>query len=115
MSAEADKDSGGLKGRAMVLASLVEYQQGAVVSREIMSSKAGTVSVFAFDAGEGLSEHTAPYDALVQVLEGSVEIVIGGEPLIAERGESVIMPAGVPHLLRAPERFKMLLTLIRGE
>jgi len=115
VSADSDEDNGGIKGKAMVLASLVEYQQGAVVSREIMRSKAGTVSVFAFDAGEGLSEHTAPFDALVQVLEGSVEIVIGGEPLVAERGESVIMPAGVPHLLRAPERFKMLLTLIRGE
>jgi len=115
VSADSDEDNGGIKGKAMVLASLVEYQQGAVVSREIMRSKAGTVSVFAFDAGEGLSEHTAPFDALVQVLEGSVEIVIEGEPLVAERGESVIMPAGVPHLLRAPERFKMLLTLIRGE
>ena len=115
MGAEGEKEDGGLKGKAIVLASLVEYQDGAVVSREIMRSKAGTVSVFAFDAGEGLSEHTAPFDALVQVLEGSVEIVISGEPVVAERGESVIMPAGVPHLLRAPQRFKMLLTLVRGE
>ena len=115
MGAEGEKEDGGLKGKAIVLASLVEYQDGAVVSREIMRSKAGTVSVFAFDAGEGLSEHTAPFDALVQVLEGSVEIVIGREPVVAERGESVIMPAGVPHLLRAPQRFKMLLTLVRGE
>lgn len=117
VSAESGKGSQGpaeLRGRSMRLEDLVEYQEGAVVSREIMKGKAGTVSVFAFDAGEGLSEHTAPFDALVQVLDGSVEVIIGsGEPIVVEYRESIIMPANVPHELRAPERFKMLLTLLR--
>jgi len=104
-----------LKAAVLILADLVGYQDGSVVSREIMRNKSGTVSVFAFDAGEGLSEHTAPFDALVQVLDGAAVIAIGGEPLSVRAGESVIMPAGVPHSLHATERFKMLLTLIREE
>jgi quercetin dioxygenase-like cupin family protein len=110
-----DKGKGDMKGRVIELARQVDYQDGSVVSREMMRSKAGTVSVFAFDQGEGLSEHTAPFDALVQVLDGSAEVSIGGKLLKVGAGESVIMPAGVPHSLHAPERFKMLLTLIRGE
>ena len=104
-----------LKAAVLILADLVGYQDRSVVSREIMRNKSGTVSVFAFDAGEGLSEHTAPFDALVQVLDGAAGIVIGGEPFAVRAGESVIMPAGVPHSLHAPENFKMLLTLIRGD
>jgi quercetin dioxygenase-like cupin family protein len=110
-----EKGKAALKGQVIQLSGMVDYQDGSVVSREIMRSKAGTVSVFAFDQGEGLSEHTAPFDALVQVLDGSAEVTIGGEPLGLGAGESVIMPAGVPHSLHAPERFKMLLTMIRGE
>jgi quercetin dioxygenase-like cupin family protein len=110
-----EKGKAAMKGEAIRLVALVDYQDGSVVSREIMRSKAGTVSVFAFDRGEGLSEHAAPFDALVQVLDGSAQVTIGGEPLGLGAGESVIMPAGVPHSLHAPERFKMLLTLIRGE
>jgi quercetin dioxygenase-like cupin family protein len=93
---------------------LAQYQDGAVVSREILKKPTGTVTVFAFDAGQGLSEHTAPFDALVQVLEGAVEIRIAGQPHRVAAGEMILMPAGQPHALQALERFKMLLTLIRS-
>ncbi len=92
---------------------LVAYQSGAVVSREIVSKRTGTVTVFAFDQGQGLSEHTAPFDALVQILDGSAEISIGGTPRRFGKGDLVLMPANVPHALQAVERFKMLLTMIR--
>ena len=92
---------------------LVSYQAGSVVSREIVSQKTGTVTAFAFDEGQGLSEHTAPFDALVLVLEGTAEITIGGEPRLFRKDDLVLMPANVPHALKAVERFKMLLTLIR--
>ncbi|MBU1672291.1 MAG: cupin domain-containing protein [Actinobacteria bacterium] len=94
-------------------AELAVYQEGSVVSREVMKGKAGTVTVFAFDEGEGLSEHTAPFDAMVQVLEGRVEVTIDGEPLEVGEGEVVIMPADHPHALKALTPFKMLLTLIK--
>lgn len=92
---------------------LVAYQDGAVVSRAVMSGKAGTVTLFAFDEGQGLSEHTAPYDALVQLLEGEAEVTIAGEKLRVQAGEMVIMPAQKPHALRATKRFKMMLVMIR--
>jgi quercetin dioxygenase-like cupin family protein len=95
-------------------AALVQYQDGAVVSREILKKPTGTVTVFAFDAGQGLSEHTAPFDALVQVLEGAVEIRIAGQPHRLGGGDLIVMPAGQPHALQALERFKMLLTMIRS-
>jgi quercetin dioxygenase-like cupin family protein len=84
-----------------------------VVSREIIKKKTGTVSVFAFDKGEGLSEHTAPFDALVHVLDGAVEITIGGTPHTVRKDELIVMPANVPHALHAVERFKMMLVMIR--
>jgi quercetin dioxygenase-like cupin family protein len=93
---------------------LAEYGKGAVVSRTIVSKTAGSVTLFAFDKGEGLSEHTAPYDALVQVLDGSAEITIGREPHRVKAGELLIMPAKKPHALRAIERFKMMLVMIRA-
>ena len=93
---------------------LVGYQDGAVVSREIVAKKGGTVTAFAFDKGQGLSEHTAPFDALVQVLDGVAEITIGGTPHRLEKDDMILMPAGVPHALRAVERFKMLLVMIRS-
>ncbi len=93
---------------------LIQYQEGAVVSREIIGRPAGTVTVFAFDQGQGLSEHTAPFDALVQVLDGDVEIRISGEPYRLKEGEIIIMPAGEPHALKAVKRFKMLLVMIKG-
>ena len=96
------------------LAELLDYAPGAVVSRTLVKSKAGTLTVFAFDQGEELSEHTTPFDAHVQVLEGRAELVIGGESVLPEAGETVLMPADVPHAVKAIERFKMLLILIRG-
>ncbi|MDB4433220.1 cupin domain-containing protein [bacterium] len=93
---------------------LVAYQPGSVVSREIVSEKTGSVTAFAFDKGQGLSEHTAPFDALVLVLDGTVEITIGGEPRLLRKDDMVLMPANVPHALKAVERFKMLLTMIRS-
>ena len=96
------------------LTELVEYQPGSVVSRTLVNEKAGTVTLFAFDEGEGLSEHTAPFDALVHLLEGEAEVVISGKPLRLKQGEMVIMPANEPHALKALTRFKMLLTMIRS-
>ncbi|HWQ03684.1 MAG TPA: cupin domain-containing protein [Candidatus Nitrosotenuis sp.] len=92
----------------------VAYQEGAVVSRTLVQREKGTVTLFAFDAGQGLSEHTAPFDALVHVLEGEVEITISGKPLRAKSGELVLMPANEPHGLKALTPFKMLLTMIRS-
>lgn len=96
------------------VASLVQYQDGAVVSREILKKPGGTVTVFAFDADQGLSEHTAPFDALVQVIEGTVEIAIDGQPQRVHAGELLLLPAHRPHALRACDRFKMILTMIRS-
>ena len=96
------------------LPALVEYGVGSVVSRTLVKSPAGTLTLFAFDEGQGLSEHSAPFDALVQVLEGQARLTIGGEPVSASAGETVLMPANVPHAVHATTRFKMLLTMIRG-
>ena len=93
---------------------LVAYQAGAVVSRVIVKKKTGTVTLFAFDKAQGLSEHTAPFDALVQVLDGVAEITIGGVPHRLAKDEMILMPANVPHAVNARQRFKMLLTMIRG-
>jgi len=93
---------------------LVDYQEGSVVSRTLLEKPTGTVTAFAFDREEGLSEHTAPFDALVQVVEGEAEIVISGRPFQVREGEMLVMPAGEPHALRAVGRFKMLLTMIRS-
>ena len=96
------------------LVDMVGYQDGAVVSRTVLKQPAGNVTLFAFDAGQELSEHTAPYDALVQVLDGEAEITIAGRPHRLRAGDMIVMPANKPHALRAPERFKMLLTMIRS-
>lgn len=98
---------------AVRLETLVEYAPGAVVSKKLLRTAGGTLTLFAFDQGQELSEHTAPFDALVQVLDGRVELIIGGVPVPASAGESVLMPAGVPHAVKAVERFKMLLTMLR--
>lgn len=100
---------------ALDLAGLVEYAEGSVVSRTLVNKKVGTVTSFAFDIDQGLSEHSAPFDALVQVLDGEVEITLGGKPVRAVAGQVVLMPANVPHALRAITKFKMLLTMIRSE
>ncbi|MBI5536122.1 MAG: cupin domain-containing protein [Deltaproteobacteria bacterium] len=100
--------------RALALAEMIQYSTGSVVSRTIHKSPAGTITLFAFERGEGLSEHSAPFDAYVQVLEGAAVLTIGGERVAATAGQTVRMPANIPHALRADERFKMLLVMIRG-
>lgn len=103
-----------LVAQAIRLIDLADYQEGSVVSRTIIDKKTGTVTFFAFDEGQGLSEHTAPFDALVYLLDGEAEIVISGKPLRLKEGEMVIMPANQPHALRAVRKFKMVLTMIRS-
>ena len=101
------------RGQVIGLSSSVDYADGAVVSKTVLDKKAGTLTLFSFDQGQGLSEHTSPYDATVLVVEGEAVLVIGGRTVTARAGELVIMPAGVPHALRAERRFKMLLVMIR--
>ncbi len=96
------------------LIDLIDYQEGSVVSRTIIDKKAGTVTLFAFDEGQGLSEHTAPYDALVYILDGEANVTISSKPIRLKKGEMTIMPANEPHALNAVTRFKMLLTMIRS-
>jgi len=93
---------------------LTQYQEGSVVSRQITKQDAGNVTLFAFDTGQELSEHTAPFDALVHVLDGEAEVFISGQPYTVRSGEGIILPAGEPHALKAHVRFKMLLTMIRA-
>ncbi len=100
--------------RAVRPIDLVDYQEGAVVSRMIINKKTGTVTLFAFDEGQGLSEHTAPFDAFVYLLEGEAEIVISGKVIHLKENEMTILPANQPHALRAIKKFKMLLTMIRS-
>jgi quercetin dioxygenase-like cupin family protein len=96
------------------LVDLADYQKGSIVSRTIIDKNTGTVTFFAFDEGQGLSEHTAPFDALVYLLDGEAEITISGKPYLLKGGEMVIMPANNPHALKAIKRFKMILTMIRS-
>ena len=96
------------------LEKLIEFQQGAVVSRTILKKDMGNVTLFAFDKGEGLSEHTAPFSAMVYIIEGEAQIIISGKSNIARAGEMIIMPAGEPHALKAIEKFKMLLIMIKS-
>jgi quercetin dioxygenase-like cupin family protein len=100
--------------KSNVLADTLDYQKEAVVSKTIIDKKTGTVTLFAFDVGQGLSEHTAPFDALVQILDGEVEIKISGNPFHLKQGEMIIMPANKPHALKAVRPFKMLLIMIRS-
>ena len=101
------------KSEILPMATLVTYQEGSVVSRQITKAEAGNVTLFAFDQDQELSDHTAPFDALVYVLEGEAEIRISGTPFCLGSGDAIIMPAGEPHAVRAARRFKMLLTMIR--
>jgi quercetin dioxygenase-like cupin family protein len=96
------------------LADHVQYATGSIVSRALVQKTVGSVTLFAFDAGQGLNEHTAPYDAYAQILDGEGELVVGGKPLGVKAGDTVLMPANVPHAVNATKRFKMLLTMIRG-
>lgn len=93
---------------------MVEYQDSAIVSRTIVSKSAGTVTLFAFDQGQALSEHSTPFDALVFVLDGTAEITISGKPFKVARGQALLMPANAPHAVSAPERFKMMLVMIKS-
>ncbi len=102
------------KAEILKLAEMVSYQTGSVVSRQITKADAGNVTLFAFDAGQELSEHTAPFDALIHVVEGDAEISISGRPFHLKAGEAIIMPADEPHAVKATTRFKMLLTMIRA-
>jgi quercetin dioxygenase-like cupin family protein len=111
---EKQTSSEKLVGQVVRLADLVDYQDGAVVSREIINKKTGTVTLFAFDKGQGLSKHTAPFDALVYILDGEADITISGKTLRLKEGEMVIMPANQPHALKAVGKFKMILTMIRS-
>ncbi|MEI6564893.1 MAG: cupin domain-containing protein [bacterium] len=106
-------DQSEYKGRAIELVTGVEYAGGAVVSKTILDKKTGTLTLFAFDKGQGLSEHTAPFDATVQIVDGTAELTVGGTPHVVKAGQLFIMPANVPHSVRAVERFKMLLIMIR--
>ena len=101
------------KGVVLHLASLIEYTEGGVISKQLIKSPAGNITLFSFDKGEGLSEHRAPFDALVQVLEGVVNITVNGTLVTVKAGESIVFPANAPHALTAVERFKMLLTMIK--
>lgn len=92
----------------------IQYNPDAVVSKTLVKKPTGTITLFAFDQGQELSEHSAPFDAMVQVLDGEVELIIGGESVIAHANEFVVMPANIPHAVKAKSRFKMLLTMIRG-
>jgi quercetin dioxygenase-like cupin family protein len=98
----------------LTLKSFISYQTGSVVSKEISRKPTGSVTVFAFDAEQGLSEHTAPFDAIVQIIEGSATIQIDREPYVLTEGQSIVMPANHPHSLQANGPFKMLLTMIRS-
>ncbi len=101
-------------GQAGKLIDLVNYQGGSIVSKEIIKNEKGTVTLFAFDKGQGLSEHTAPFDALVYNFDGKAEVVIEGKPHLLEAGEIIVMPANKPHALKAIERFKMILVMVRS-
>jgi quercetin dioxygenase-like cupin family protein len=96
------------------LAELVQYQDGSIVSHVLLKNKGGTVTLFAFGQGEGLSEHTAPFEALVLVVDGEAEVEIAGEVYSVRQGETITLPANIPHAVRAMTRFKMLLTMIRA-
>jgi len=104
-----------LVSQAVRLIDLIDYQEGSVVSKMIVNKKTGTVTLFAFDEGQGLSEHTAPFDALVYIIDGETEITISGKALRLEKGEMVLMPANKPHALKAvKQQFKMILTMIKS-
>ena len=113
MQAEEDQNQGNI-AEVKQLAELLQYQEGAIVSRVLLKNQGGTVTLFAFDEGEGLSEHTAPFDALVVNIEGEAEIGIAGENFRVRQGEAITLPANRPHAVRAATRFKMLLTMIRA-
>ena len=105
-----------LKGKVIDVEGLIEYQEGSVVSMEVIKKELGTVTLFAFDKGQGLSEHSAPFDAMVQIIDGEAEITLAGEPHTVKKGEMLIMPANVPHALQAVNGpYNMILTMIKSD
>ena len=113
MESESETARDTLSAKATRMATLVKYQEKAVVSRTLIDKDSGTVTLFAFDEKQGLSEHTAPYDAMIFVLEGKAEVLIEGKPVRLKKGEMTIMPANKPHAVKAVSKFKMLLVMIR--
>lgn len=109
-----NQQAGTPKGKAFNLEAYIDYADGSVVSKTLLKKEIGNITLFAFDKGQGLSEHTAPFDAVVQILDGAAEITIGGEPQPVSAGDMLIMPANISHALQAKERFKMLLVMIRS-
>ena len=109
-----DKKTGELKGKVLDPNDLIAYQDGSVVSRMLVYKPQGTITIFAFDAGEGLSEHTAPYDAIATITDGEATITIAGTEFQLAKGEMIIMPAAIPHAVTAVQRFKMVLTMIHA-
>ena len=107
-------DQGRSHPEPVTLRDHIEYADNSIVSKTLLDSDAGTITLFGFDAGQGLSEHTTPYDAVVQIIDGDAELTVGGSIIGAGAGQMVIMPANVPHAVRAEKRFKMLLTMIRA-
>jgi quercetin dioxygenase-like cupin family protein len=107
--------SSAVKGRAFNLRDFIDYSAGSIVSKTLIKKEIGNITLFAFDTGEGLSEHTAPFDAVVSIIDGEAEITLGGETQTVAEGEMLIMPANIPHALHAKSPFKMLLIMIRGE
>ena len=103
-----------LTAQTLTLNDMITYQDGSVVSRTLIDKKVGTLTLFAFGAGQGLSEHTAPYDATIQVIDGEAEVIIEGKSHAVVAGQLIIMPANLPHSVRANQRFKMLLIMIRA-
>ncbi len=102
------------KGKVLNLEEMIEYSSGGVISKQVLKNQSGNITLFSFDKGQGLTEHTTPFDAIVQVLDGEAQFTIGGNPNLVRKGESIIMPANVSHALQAVEQFKMLLTMIKG-
>ncbi len=111
---QPDKKIAQIEGAVAInLAGLTQYQPGSIVSRTLLQADSGTLTAFSFDAGQALSEHTVPYNAFIQVLDGEAEITIGGTPVTVGTGEIVLMPGGISHKVRAVKRFKMLLTMFK--
>lgn len=102
------------KGAVLNLEEMVEYSTGGVISKQVLKSAAGNITLFSFDEGQGLTEHTAPFDAMVQILDGEAKVIVGGNPNLVKKGETIIMPANISHALQAEKKFKMLLTMIKG-
>ncbi|NOZ84943.1 MAG: cupin domain-containing protein [Deltaproteobacteria bacterium] len=114
MSNKKEAEAEGMsQSKPIILGELVNYQSNSIVSRTLVNKNGGTLTLFAFDKGQSLSEHSAPFDAVVQILDGEAELIIGGGKVLASAGHTVLMPAGVPHAINAPKCFKMLLIMIR--